>query len=159
MTPVIAVLDRCTKLNLFRAKRSVEMTPTASKVLEFLIDDAGAAMWSLRRFAFAVGRSPRTVDAAVAELKKLGFIDVLYRRRQTSVKVLRVDAILNAVSRGVAIAKEKARASISLLRRGFQASQQSAANIHLGIKRAADSAYQGGPSPQLLALLGMSRRE
>ena len=123
-TVTIPVLDRCTKLNLFRAMRTVEMTPTASRVLQFLIDDATAPMWSLRRLAIAVGRSPRSVDAAIAELKSLGFIDVIYRRRATSLKVLRVDAILNAVSRAVCIAQQAARAAISMFRRSVYASQK-----------------------------------
>lgn len=130
MTIAIPVLDRCTKLNLFRAMRSVEMTPTASKVLQFIIDDRTAPMWCLRRFAVAVGRSPRSVDAAIAELKRLGFIDVIYRRRGAAIKVLRVDAILNAVSRAVAIARQTARAVQHTFLRAFQASQKSARYIH-----------------------------
>lgn len=156
MNIVIPVLDRCTKLNLFRAKRSVEMTPTASRILEFLIDSPTAPYWSLRRLAIAVGRQPRTVDAAIAELKQLGFITVLYRRRQTSIKVVNVDAILTAISRAVCIAKRKAQvAIISMFRRGFQASQESAFNIHRDIKIGAESRFQGGATSSLKRLMGL----
>lgn len=159
MTAVtIPVLNRCTKLNLFRAMRVVQMTPTAARVLQFLIDDETAWGWSLRRFGHAVGKHPRTIDGAVAELKQLGFIDVLYRRRQTAIKVLRVDAILTATSRAVAVAKQAAKAAISMFRRGFQASQKSATNIHLDILGGAESApwrKQEAPSASLLRSLGM----
>lgn len=155
MNIAIPVLDRCTKLNLFRALRSVEMTPTAARVLQFLIDDKTAGLWSLDRLSIAVGRRPRTVDAAIAELKKLGFITVLYRRRQTAMKVLCVDAILQAVNRAAAIAKRKAQVAISLFRRGVQASQKSATNIHLDLKIGAESRFQGGASNSLKRLLGL----
>lgn len=137
MIIAIPVLNRCLKLNLYRVRRSVKMTPTASRLLDFLIDDRSAAYWSLARYAIALGVHPRTVDDAIAELKLLGFITVFYRRRQTSVKVLCVDAILSAVSRAVAIAKQRAKAAIALLRRGFQASGQSAPSIHFGYEKRA----------------------
>ena len=158
MTIAIPVLDRCTKLNLFRASRTIEMTPTASRVLQFLIDDRTAPMWCLRRFAVAVGRSPRSVDAAVAELKKLGFIDVIYRRRGAAIKVLRVDAILHAVSRAVSIARQTARAVQHTFLRAFQASQKAARYIHSLKKDSAEDApwrEQRPPSAALLRSVGL----
>lgn len=124
MNIAIPTIDRCTKLALFRAARTIDMTPTASRVLQFLIDDPGAAYWSLKRLAHAVRRQPRTVDFAIAELKRLGFITVLYRRRITSVKVVLVDAVLTAVSRAAALAKAAARAAKSLFLRMRQASHK-----------------------------------
>ena len=159
MTIALPVIDRCTKLNLFRALRSVEMTPTASRVLQFLIDDRTAAAWSLRRLAIAVGRQPRTVDAAIADLKRLGFVTVLYRRRGTALKLVCVEAILQAVSRAVAIAKATAKAAIAMFRRGFQASQKSPSNSPLVFKIGGESVHSGGLTPQLRALLGLPRRE
>lgn len=124
MNIAIPILDRCTKLALMRAARTIDMTPTASRVLQFLIDEPGAAYWSLKRLAHAVRRQPRTVDFAIAELKRLGFITVLYRRRTTSVKLLLVDAVLTAVSRAAALAKAAARAAKSLFLRAVQASHK-----------------------------------
>lgn len=155
MNIAVPVLNRCLKLALFRAMRTVRMTPTAAAVLQFLIDDATAPYWSLRRMSFAVGRQPRTVDDAIAELKELGFVSVLYRRRQTAVKVLNVDAILQAVNRAVAIAKQRAKAAISLFRRGFQASQKSANNLHFDLKIGVESRFQGGATSSLKRLLGL----
>lgn len=158
MNIAIPVLDRCTKQALFRALRTVKMTFTARMVLEFLFDDETAHAWSLRRFAFAVDRQPRTVDAAIAELKRLGFLTVHYRRRGTAIKVIDVDAILQATNRAVAIAKASAKAAISLFRRTVQASLKSATSIHLDINRGAEDAkwrVQEAPTASLLRSLGM----
>lgn len=111
MNIAIPVLHRNLKLQLFRVLRSVDMTPTSRMIIEFLIDDPGAPYWARTRFAAACRRHPRTIDLAFDELKKLGFVDVRYRRRQSSVKVLVVDAILHAVNRAVAIAKQVAKAA------------------------------------------------
>ncbi len=134
MNIAVPVLDRCTKLALMRAARTIDMTPTASRVLQFLIDEPGAAYWSLKRLAHAVRRQPRTVDFAIAELKRLGFITVLYRRRMTGAKVVLVDAVLTAVSRASALAKAAAVAAKSLFLRMRQASHKidrSISNIRL----------------------------
>lgn len=155
MNIAIPVLDRCTKLNLFRASRTIDMSPTASRVLQFLIDDATAPYWSLGRLAHAVGRQPRTVDHAIAELKQLGFLTVLHRRRQTSMKVLNVDAILTAISRAVCIAKEKARAAISMFRRAVQASPKTSEQYPSVLSIGAGSRFQGGPSVYLKRSMGL----
>lgn len=153
MTIAIPVLNRCTKQALIEAVPNIEMTMTASRVLHFLIYDPTAPYWCVRRMAIAVGRSPRMVDVAMAELKKLGFIDVFYRRRGAAVKVLRVDAILHAVSRAAAIARQAARALQHTFLRAFQATQRIARYSHSLKKEEAQSASwreQKAPTASLL---------
>lgn len=150
------------KLALLKALRTVDLTPTAKDILSFFIDEADSRKWSTERLSHAVRKHPRTVDLALAELRAAGFIQSVYRRRQTSVKVLLVDAILAAVKRGVLSAKAKASAAISLLRRGFQASQRISANIHLGRLRdeiGGSWRVQTAPSASLLTSLGMQAGE
>lgn len=153
MTIAIPVLNRCTKQSLLEAKRSIEMTFTAARVLEFLIYDPTAPYWCVKRMAIAVGRSPRMVDVAIAELKKLGFIDVFYRRRGAAVKILRVDAILHAVSRASSIARQAARAVQHTFLRAFQATQRIARYSHLLDSKSAETASwkeQKAPTASLL---------
>lgn len=111
MDIALPILNQCTKLRLMKVLRSVDMMPTSRMVLEFLIDEPGAAYWARTRFAAACRRQPRTIDLAFAELKRLGFIDVRYRRRKSCVKVLAVDAIMAAIDRATAIAKAVAKAA------------------------------------------------
>jgi DNA-binding transcriptional ArsR family regulator len=146
------------KLALLKALRSVSLTPTAKDILSFFIDEAASRQWSTERLALAVRKHPRTVDMALSELRSAGFIQSVYRRRKTSVKVLCADAILAAVKHGVQVAKMKAAAAISLLRRGIQASQRISANVHLGkLKDEIGGSWrvQASPSASLLASLGM----
>lgn len=146
------------KLSLLKALRVIDLTPTAKDLFSFFVDEVASRNWSTERLALAVRKHPRTVDGALAELRAAGFITVLYRRRQTSVKVVCVDAVLNAVKHGVEAAKAKARAAIALLRNGFQASQRISANIHLGrLKDETGGSWraQAAPSASLLASLGM----
>jgi hypothetical protein len=158
MNIAVPVLDRCTKLALMRAARTIDMTPTASRVLQFLIDEPGAAYWSLKRLAHAVRRQPRTVDFAIAELKSLGFITVLYRRRMTGAKVVLVDAVLTAVSRASALAKAAAVAAKSLFLRMRQAShkiERSISNVRLLGSKTEDWREQRPPSAALLRSMGL----
>jgi hypothetical protein len=146
------------KLALLKALRTVSLTPTAKDVLSFFIDEVASREWSTERLALAVRKHPRTVDLALAELRAAGFIQSLYRRRRTSVKVLAIDAILEAVKHGVRSAKVKAAAAISLIRQGFQASQRISANVHLGLLKDETNApwrVQAPPSTALLRALGM----
>lgn len=146
------------KLSLMKALRVMKLTSTAKDVLSFFIDEVASRSWSTDRLALAVRKHPRTVDRALAELRAAGFITVLYRRRRTSVKVLCVGAILEAVKHGVEVAKQKASAAISLLRKGFQASARVSANVHLGRLKDDTGGFwrvQAAPSASLLASLGM----
>lgn len=151
-------LPTVVKLALMKASRVVKMTPTAKAVLHFFIDEASSRAWSLLRLAHAVGRSPRAVDAAIAQLKELGFIATVHRRRATALRVVNVDAILAAVKGGVERAKQASAAAISMIRRGVQASRISASNIHSHLEKVLENTpwrSQGAPTPSLLRALGM----
>lgn len=150
------------KLALLKALRTVSLTPTAKDVLSFFIDEVASRQWSTERLALAVRKHPRTVDLALAELRAAGFIQSVYRRRRTALKVLVVGAILQAVKDGVRTAKVKATAAISLIRQGFQASQRISSNFHLGLLKDETNApwrVQSRPSAALLRALGMQTGE
>ena len=83
-------LNRCEKLSLLRLLYVADLRPSTLKLLHQFIDNAASLLWSSERLAKSISRSARTVDYALAELKQLGIITTVRRRRGTMCKSLNV---------------------------------------------------------------------
>ena len=102
-------LNRCEKLSLLRLLYVADLRPSTLKLLHQFIDNAASLLWSSERLAKSISRSARTVDYALAELKQLGIITTVRRRRGTMCKSLNVGRCYEVLGNGVAAAKEPAK--------------------------------------------------
>lgn len=107
------------KLNLISCGYKAELSPSATKLLHLMIDMTGAVMWSSERLAKSIKRSVRTVERAIAELRAVGALRTVRRRRQTLVKVLDRAAIHRMGMIGAAASRKACEAAVSLLRSGL----------------------------------------
>jgi hypothetical protein len=150
------------KRALIRSFRVMRMKRSTAFVFLELIDNPKARYWSNDRMAAACHFHVRTVELALAELRVHGFISMQYRRKMTAVKHICVDAVLLAVKHGVEAAKRACEAAKSLIRRGFQDPQRTAAYIHSCFKKGdADAPWRvQGPAPDyLLRFMGLPTGE
>lgn len=81
------------------------IAPAFRSVLFLLVDCASSRHWSSARIAAACGVSSRTVGRALAYWRACGVVALRRRQRLTAEKAVNVDAALNAMRQGVALAK------------------------------------------------------
>lgn len=141
------------KLRLLEAARRLRLKRSTGRVLEELVDNPRSRHWSNDRLAESLRFHPRTIELALSELRLHGFISMQYRRKMTAIKRICVDAILLAVKHGVEAAKRACEAAKSLIRRGFQDPQRTAANIHSYFKKGDAEAPWRVQQPASAALL------
>lgn len=148
-------LNRCEKLRLLGLLYTVDLSPSTRTILHRLIDQPGACFWSSARLAISIRRSLRTVDAALAELKQLGIITVIRRRRGTMVKVLNLSRVEALFRGGVAAAKKAAEVAKALLGRGKFLTRNNLRPISILDIRKGVEADRRGATPYLLKALGL----
>lgn len=158
-----APVNRCEKLNLLSVAYKSDLPPSAVKLLHLFIDNAASLLWSSERLAKAIRRSLSTVERSLAELRSLGIISTVRRRRQTLIKVLCPGRIYALGRAGVEAAKAACAAAIAMVRQGkfltrHQSRPVSISDIKL-VDEGAPWRVQGPPSPSLRRLMGMQTGE
>lgn len=107
------------KLNLVSIGYRADLSLSATRVLHLMIDITGATLWSSERLAKAIKRSVRTVERALAELRSLGVLKTVRRRRQTLVKSLCPEKIHALGMAGAAASRKACEAAVSMLKSGL----------------------------------------
>lgn len=162
-TEFAMILNRCEKLQLLTVIYDADLGPTTKVLLHRFVDMPASLLWSSERLAKSCRRSLATVERCLRELKELGIISTVRRRRQTLVKILDVQRIRALAYEGVSAAKKACAVAMSLLKRGnFLTPQVRGPMSIIGYKRADEGAswrVQGSPSSSLLRALGMRTGE
>ena len=152
-------LNRCEKLSLLSIGYKSDLPPSAARLLHLFIDNAASLLWSSERLAKAIRRSLSTVERSLAELRSLGIISTVRRRRQTCIKVLCVERIRALGEQGVAAAKAACAAAIALVRQGKSLIPHFRRPISISDIKQADEKtpwrLERPPSASLLRLMGM----
>jgi DNA-binding transcriptional regulator YhcF (GntR family) len=112
------ILNRCDKLDLLSVLYDADLGPSTKVLLHRFIDRPASLLWSSERLAKSIRRSLATVERCLRELKELGIISTVRRRRQTVVKMLDVQRIRALAYSGVSAAKRACQTAMSLLKRG-----------------------------------------
>jgi DNA-binding transcriptional regulator YhcF (GntR family) len=86
-------LNSAQKLNLLSISYQADLPGRAARLLHRFIDRPDSLLWSSLRLANSLHCSVSTIERALRELKELGIISVVRRRRSSLVKVLNPDRI------------------------------------------------------------------
>lgn len=147
-------LNQCEKLRLLSISYEADLPARAIKLLHRFIDRPASLLWSSERLAKSLHCSVRTIERTLKELKELGIVSIVRRRRQTVVKVLNQHRIQALAFVGRDAAKAACAAAKSLLERGkFLTRQVWRPVIHLDNKKADEEASWRVQKPANAALL------
>lgn len=153
------LLNQCDKLNLISVVYDADLGPSTQKLLHRFIDRPASLLWSSERLAKSIARSVRTVERSLAELRSLGILSTVRRRRQTLLKVLSPDRVVAVGRAGVEAARKACEAAMALLGQGKFFTRQVRRPISIDdIKRVDERApwrVQGPPSASLRRLAAM----
>lgn len=117
-------LNQCEKLNLLSIGYEADLPARAVRLLHRFIDRPASLLWSSERLAKSLFCSVRTIERTLAELKELGIVSIVRRRRSTMVKILNLDRIRALAYVGRDAAKAACAAAKSLLERGKSLTRQ-----------------------------------
>ncbi len=117
-------LNQCEKLNLLSISYEADLPTRAVRLLHRFVDRPASLLWSSERLAKSMHCSVRTIERTLSELKQLGIISIVRRRRQTLVKILNHDRIRALAHVGCEAAKAACAAAKSLLERGKSLTRQ-----------------------------------
>lgn len=157
--PVIPSYNRADKMQLARLCTGCDASgrripPGYRSVLFKLVDERGAAYWSVPRLAKACGVSPRTVGRAIAFWRHHGVLTVWWRKHQTPIRVVVMAAALRVLNAGVqlAISVCAVAARVTAKSRGFFNRPLVAPYSHIS-KIEGPKPHHQGASPEFLALI------
>lgn len=156
-------LNRSEKLNLVSISYQADLPGRAARLLHRFIDSPEALLWSSLRLASSLHCSVSTIERALRELKELGIISVVRRRRSSLVKVLNPDRIKALAYVGREAAKAAYEAAKQLVWKAKILSRQiQRLHAHISKKEADEGAawrVPGRATPSLLRSLGLRTGE
>lgn len=105
----------------------------STKALIYLFADCQRALhWSNARIAETLGYSMRTIARAMTELRSLGIISSVRKRRQTSQRYLWLEKAREIRSTAVGLIKQNCAIAVALYRRGLEVPSRAQTN-HLEV--------------------------
>lgn len=129
--------------------------PGTKALLLLLADCRSALHWSNARIAETLGYSVRTISRAMVELRSLGILHTVRRRRQTSERSLDLSAAHALMSQSVESIKRICKTAVAALRGNLEVTQRARSN-HFCLKAAPalpSVAAVSDLSPQLRRLM------
>ena len=156
-------LNQCEKLNLLSISYEADLPARAIKLLHRFIDRPASLLWSSERLAKSLHCSVRTIERTLRELKELGIVSIVRRRRQTVVKILNPHRIKALAYVGCEAAKAACAAAKSLLERGKSLTRQVWRPMSILVDKKADEGaswrVQKPASAALLRYMGLPTGE
>jgi hypothetical protein len=141
---------------LYRRLPNGKRLKPSTKALCYLLADCSAALrWSNARIAETLGYSLRSVIRAMHELRSLGIISSVRKRREPSQKYIWMSKAREIGSNAVRLIKQKCAIAARFPVEAKKCHGRESSN-HVCLEDlpiGAKSAIVGGPSPQLLRLM------